>query len=261
MQINKETIKKGRGWIVKYLLIVVAVIAAPLIGKGIAPLFDEVSLKWGGKAELRGLFAELTTAIIWLTGMLVTMKVFTVIERRAVKENQEETLVEEEVAATEVVEFPQKKKKEQQPLLPLQNIGALFLIAVVCIVLVTVQIGLNVKPFYDLGEKMTLSDLVNKCGELGQNLIRAVMIVATLHCAYHLFELLFENAEDKRKELLIWLGVGVCSLLIGVIDVLISANPLAWTYLFFYVAFAAIFYFTKRNHKKSYLLILFIYIF
>jgi hypothetical protein len=63
MQINRENLKKSRGWILKYILIVVAVIAAPLIGKGIAPLFDHVALTWGGKAELRGLFAELTTTL------------------------------------------------------------------------------------------------------------------------------------------------------------------------------------------------------
>ena len=76
MQINSETIKKNRGWIIKYLLIVMGAVAAPLIGKGIAPLFDWVTLTWSGKAELRGLFAELTTALLWLLGIIITRKVF-----------------------------------------------------------------------------------------------------------------------------------------------------------------------------------------
>jgi hypothetical protein len=258
MQINRENLKKSRGWILKYILIVVAVIAAPLIGKGIAPLFDHVALTWGGKAELRGLFAELTTTLIWLVGMIV---VFLVEKKRKSTQETAEPIVLEEVAVTEAKQFPKKKKKEKTPILPLQNVGAIFLIVVTCLVLVTLQIGFNVKPFYDLGEKMTFSDLVNKIGELCQNFVRAAMIVTALHCAYRFFEILFENAGEKYREWMLWLGTGFFVLCIGIIDVLISGHALAWTYLFFYAAFTAIFYFTKKHFIKSYLLILFIYIF
>ena len=67
------------------------------------------------------------------------------------------------------------------------------------------------------------------------------------------------NKENLKW--LVWVGVGFLLLGFGVYDVLMSANPFAWTYLLFYVAFTAVYYFAERNNVKAFLLIFFIYIF
>ena len=261
MRMDNEKVNKLKLPMIQYLLILLGVIVAPILGRGLAPLFDWCSLTWSGPAELRGLFAELFTVFFWVTGSLVWRFVVKRKKAATLEIQEEVSELEQEVALADAT--PLQGKKKETEILPLKNVGILFLITIACLALVTLQIGFHVKPFYDLGEKMTFSKLVNKGGELGQNVFRCMLIYLALKTAFTLCEGFFEGAEldEKKKTLFVWLATDGLALLIGIGDVLISGHSLAWTYLVFYVAFTAIFYFTKKNFSKSYFLFLFIYIF
>ena len=100
-------------------------------------------------------------------------------------------------------------------------------------------------------------------GEAFRNLVKcALIMVALVNSRWIMEDVLQSNKiEGKFQEYVKWLGVGVLVMLFGTCDVLAFATPFTWTYLFFYAAFTAIYFFTEQSPVKSFLLIFFIYIF
>ena len=279
----------------RYALYFLAVVLTPLIATPIAKLFDWCVLDWSSPGQLRGFFTDLFTAILWLNELVVILIVEHFAKRSFEKKMGEtgirelqsdelsveplpqETEVEAEVAATEAETMFKgeektllKKEKLSQrvnswwkpkPMLPLRNVGILFLITAACILLISVQIDFQVKPFYDLGDKTTYSEIVNMLGFLVMNLFKCIWIVMIIQSALGIWQALMEYCNVAHVKFIKWIGTGAMVLLFGLYDVFTSANPFAWTYIIFYVAFTAIYYFQQRSNVKSYLLIFFLYIF
>ena len=262
--------------VVRYAAIILMLVVTPLLARPMAVLFDWAVLDWSREGTLREFWVEFFTAVFWLLewAAFLLLEHFVVKKYRAQGETVEEvsetaeTAVEAEAALTELAQTEKKKRKfsftwTKRDILPSLNVAILFAIAAACILLVTLQIGFYVKPFWELGNKATKSSLIIKCGEIARNLVKCIWIVAALKTSLRIAEELFENiqVEETLKKWLIWLGVGVLCLLLGVCDLLVFTNAFWWTYLLFYVAFTAIYFFTEQAPIKSFLLILFIYIF
>ncbi len=265
--------------VMRYVAILIMIVVTPLLARPMAVLFDWAVLDWSKEGTLREFWVEFFTAVFWL----LEWSAFLLLDHFVVKKYREQAKTAEEVsvnsvnteteeeaavAAAELTQTEKKKRKlsftwTKRDILPSLNVAILFAIVAACILLVTVQIGFSVKPFWELGNKATKSSLIIKCGEVGRNLVKCIWIVAALKISLRISEELFENVqvEEKLKKWLKWLGVGGLCLLFGVCDLLVFANAFWWTYLLFYVAFTAIYFFTEQAPIKSFLLILFIYIF
>jgi hypothetical protein len=270
--------------VIRYALIFIAVLVTPFLAQPIAKLFDWAVLSWSQEGQLRPLFVELFTAIFWLAEWIgfcfldkYLKKRFALENKDTLAKNQENSealsaaavgdVTETNEAIKENADKKRKKKREpffeKTPLLPLKNVVILFLIAAACIVVVTLQIGFKVKPFYELGDKTTYSQILIKGGEVLRNLAKGIWIVCILKTSLSLMEELSKNWQmaEKHAKLLKWLSVGALSILFGVLDIILFANPFVWTYILFYAVFTAVYFFTNQAAVKSYLLICFIYIF
>ena len=264
--------------IVCYILIFLAVILTPLLAQPIAKLFDWATLSWSQEGQLRPFFVELFTAILWLLEWAGFLFLDKYLKKRMAnrQENSETTNIAQEpmqevavgeAEKAEKKEGKEKKKKktisQKKPLLPLRNVAILFFIAAACIVVVTIQIGLKVKPFYELGDKTTYTKMLIKGGEVVRNLVKGIWIVSILKLALSMMEELVEQGKIKGNyaSIIQWVSVCVLTVIFGIFDIFVFANPFVWTYILFYVAFTAVYFFTEQASVKSYLLICFIYIF
>ncbi len=175
---------------------------------------------------------------------------------------------------TPPMQSEKKKKKFQikmlQHPLPMKNVGILTLIVVACIALMTAIIGFKVKLFYDLGEDIAGHDLYIAISVIARNAVKCFWILGILCAGRDMVDELFRSANFKGKELVGWLIVGALTLLFGVYDIFtfVIEMPMAKrdvlmlvAYLLFYVAFTVIYCLTERHKVKSFLLILFIYLF
>ncbi len=191
----------------------------------------------------------------------------------------EETHVAESSAEeTSVAEKTKKKKKKRKKFsikqwqnpLPLLNVAILTAITVVCVLIVSIIIEFQVKLFYDLGENITGHDLYLSISKIGRNAVKCFWLVAILHASAEMMGEVFKNIRFKWDKIVYWICVGALVMLFGLHDVFTSiygdthtrhAVAMTVTYLFFYVAFTAIYALTKKHKVKSYLLIAFIYLF
>ena len=277
--------KKLMGNIIRYVLVFLAVILTPLLAKPIAKLFDFVELAWSNEGLLRPFFVELFTAIFWLLEWIGFFFLDKYLKKRFAQKQENsnsemETMATDEsvkeaafadadvgVDANEATAQKQKGKKaplfKQTPLLPMKNVAILFLIAAACIVVVTLQIGFKVKPFYELGDKTTYTKMLIKGGEVIRNLVKGIWIVSIMKTALSIMEELpfMAKVQEKTAPWIKWLGVCVLAVAFGIFEIFVFANPFVWTYILFYVAFTAVYFFTEQAPVKSYLLICFIYIF
>ena len=247
-----------------YGLVFLAVAITPLIAAQAAKLLDFAVLEWWQHGQLRVFYTEVLTAVFWIAEMVGFHCLVKHLKKRQTNDTQDESSsrLSEEIAITKS-EKKEKKHMPKEPLLPLKNVLALFGVCAVCVLLLSAQIGFQVKIFYDLGERVVLSEIIDFGGLVVKNIVKCVWIVVLIKVSFTMMEAALKNAaiSEKAKLCLVWTGVLALVLLFGVYDVLYSANPFAWTYLFFYVAFTVMYVLTKRNFIKSYLLIFFVYLF
>ena len=290
---NKTVVLWNLARLVVYML---AILLTPFLAKPIAILFDPVVSDWWQRGDLRVFYTGLATAFLWL-GEIIGLffldrhlqKKFNVqidpakphaarrkagaaskqterVEQPAQTEQEQEAAAtventaENAEKATPVKSAPQKPKTQ---LLGWDRIIAIFLICVACVLIVSAQIGFEVKVFYELGERVVLIDVVNFSGTAGRDIAKCGWIVLLIKASFGLFEGIFEEAKinAKAKKVFVYLCVTALILAFGAYDVLSTQNPFAWTYLLFYVAFVALYALLNRAPIKSYLLILFIYFF
>ena len=271
--------------VIRYVLIFLAMLITPWVAQPIAKLFDWVALAWSDEGLLRPFFVEVFTAFFWLLEWAAFLVIDGYLKKRAAlqmaSQSQENAQTEtpemlEEVATAdeEKSENAKKAKKKSEPLfsktplLPMRNVLILFTITAACILLVTLQIGLKVKPFYELGDKTTYVKMLIKGGEIIRNLVKGMWIVCILKTSLTMAEEIVKGCKEKTMDwrenqvsLLKWCIVVVLTLAFGVFDVILFANAFALTYIVFYMAFVAIYFFANQAPIKSYLLICFIYIF
>ena len=215
--------------LIVFVLGVTLIAVTPFAARLIAPLFD-----WACYGALRGFFEELFLAALWLTE-IVLIAVF------CYKKWGETILAN-----------PQAKGKE----LPVKRIAVISLVTALCILVISAQIRFQVKPFYDLGEKFNGYEMLERLGGFLKNIIKCVWIVILIKAAQHFIEQCFVKA-DKRIPYAGFLMV----MTVGVYDLIVGANTLALTYLFLYVVYGWLYLLTDRSMSKTYLLVMFIYLF
>ena len=278
---NKTVVLWNLARLVVYML---AILLTPLLAKPIAILFDPVVSDWWQRGDLRIFYTGLATAFLWL-GEIIGLffldrrlqKKFNVqidpakpqiAKRKGEAQQEQPAQTEQEQEAAITAEntgkaAPIKTKKPQTQLLGWDRMIAIFLISVACVLIISAQIGFEVKVFYELGERVVLIEVVNFSGTAGRDIAKCGWIVLLIKASFGLFEGIFEETKinAKAKKVFVYLSVTALILMFGVYDVLSTNNPFAWTYLLFYVAFVALYALLNRAPIKSYLLILFIYFF
>lgn len=262
MQKKGEVSKKVIENTVRYAVYFLLVVITPLLAQPVAKLFDWCTLDWAEKGQLREFFHELFTCAFWGIEFLALYFVNRRMKSEGGKRNSSITKIEnQDLEIQAEVAVADGEKKAEKPLLPMRNIIFLFLISAACVLLISTQIDFQVKPFYDIGKKISTSGIMIKASVIVRNVVKCVWITMLLKSAYTLMEGVLETFKKKKSDWLIWLGVAFLVFCFGIYDVVASKNPFAWTYLLFYLAFTAVYYFAERNDRKSFLLIFFIYIF
>ena len=252
-----------------YGLIFLAVILTPFLAGQIAKIFDFAVLEWWKHGQLRVFYTEVITALLWVGEMIGFHYFAKFWKQKQAKKSQAETAIETEQtqaqqeAAVTLAETPKKTKKEKTPLLPLTNMLAIFALCAACVLLLSAQIDFQVKVFYDLGERVVLSEIIDFGGITAKNIVKCIWIVLLLKASLQITESAceFSLMKDSAKKWTAWILAGLLLLVFGVYDVISSENKFAWTYLAFYAAFTAIYFLTNRAPVKSYLLIFFLYLF
>ena len=273
--------------IARYTLYFLIVVVIPLICEPLATQFDWCKLKWSEPGELHPFFAEIFTIVLWLIALAVITTIQGYFQKSV---NGKKAMLSGDGLKTDAAEqtaaakpctkeervalrkLRAEKRKEafrtwrsanfsKKTILPWKNIGWVLLITSVCILLISAQIDFQVKPFYELGDKITYSEIFNKGGEIVLNVVKCAWIVMMLRAALGVWEALLEFWGISHVRFLKWIGAGAMLVLFGIYDVFATGNPFAWTYIAYYVAFTALYYFTERSEVKTFLLTFFIYIF
>lgn len=215
--------------LVLYVLSFLLIIATPFLARLIAPLFD-----WAGYGAMRKFFNELFTAIIWVLEIIL----LAIFYRKKFKEN--------------ILSNPETKGVE----LSLKRIAVISVVTALCIFVISIQIRFQVKPFYDLGEKFNGYDLINNLGIYLRNIIKCIWIVIMLRAMQNFIGQMLKKDVCKVP----YAGL-VLMLTVGIYDVIVGANTLTWTYLFFYMVYGWLYLLTDRSMIKTYLLVMFIFLF
>lgn len=263
-----------------YALFFIFAAVTPFIAKPIAVLFDGWKLtQWAEEGGLRGLFEQVLTFIFWAIEYLI---LWLILNKKQAGDKENVSSLSPalaEAATADATDKAAKKKAKKEralalnkrigfekksELLPIKNLAILTGIVAVCILILSMQIDFQVKPFYDIGEKVSTTGLAVKGSIILGNAIKCIWPTLLLKTAYKASSALmgsFTTLSEKQSTLLTWLLTGAAVLVYGVYDVLVTANPFAWTYLLFYVAFTFVYYFAKQDDVKACWLIILIYLF
>lgn len=205
------------------------IIATPVIAEYLAPMFDYIDY-----GALRHLFMEIITCVLWA----VEIVVIAIVCRKRWNVN--------------VLMNPKTRGKE----LPAKNMIILATLSIAAILIISAQIRFEVKPFHDMGVKITGYELMGNIGMLFRNAIKCGFVVLMIRCAQKFAELLI----GKGRSRFIW-GGAILTLTVGVYDLLIGANTLPLTYFLLNLLFGWIYLLTNRSISKTYLFVLLIYFF
>ena len=286
---------------IRYVVYFLAVALTPLLAKPIAPLFD-----WAGYSLMRPMFADIFTVIFWGIEWWIVFAVQKKIKNKKSKQNyirevgfsfldgrQENKNLDKEssdaiglhlVAKGENRPLTKREEKEllyrsekksgkvkcREPL-PLKNVFLLTLITVACIFTLSAVIGFKVKPFYDLGEKVTGYELCNRSVAIGRNFFKCFWILGIVRaCRGMSEELVRTSSLPENKHWAAWFIQVAFLLVFALFDVFTSVMVYPLTvrrlliglvYLLFYVAFVPVQALTEGSSVKAFLLIVLIYIF
>lgn len=282
MEKSAQTKKRFAANLLRYLVYFTLIVVSPIAAKPIAPLFD-----WAGYGQMRKAFEGLFTCIFWAAELIAIVLV-----ERHIKKNREKKLraalgidgsltktlqdgaeLKPELydafrawadAKPYEAELPPKKekgkkiRKAKEAPLPFWNVLLLTVISVACILLISVQTEFQVKPIYDIGEKVTGHQLLGKIGTLACNVIMCIWIVFFLSACYAMAESLTKGCKEKWAT---WLVSGAFLMVFGAFDAFFRMEEFSLTYLLFYAVFTLVYCLTKRNGGKTFGLVLLIYIF
>ena len=232
----------------RYIGYFIPFLIAPFISKPFSALFDFV-----GYGQWIGFFYETATVLLWLfcIGGIA-------IADSTVAKKKRKLMIEQ----TEMSEKDLLPVKKEKVLLPRINVWLLSLIAIFCVLAISTQIGFQVKPFYDIGEKNAAPQIWEKVMIIARNIIKCVWIIYFLNASLKMSAEIFKGVTDEgAKECLTWIIAGFFLMIFGLYDVVSSGQELKITYLIFYALFPVVHYFTRKSNVKSWLIIAFIYIF
>lgn len=215
--------------LILYVTGFLAIILTPAGARLISPLLD-----WVGYGAMEGFFDELFTSIIWVVEIII-------IALFCKKKFNRNILINSETKGME---------------LPVRRILIISGIIVACILIISAQIGFQVKPFYDLGEKFNGYELLNNVGIFLRNIVKCVWIVVMMRAAQDFIE----QISGRGNSRLPYAGL-VMLMTVGLYDIVMGINNLAVTYLFLYLIYGWIYILTDRSMIKTYLLVVLIYLF
>ncbi len=233
----------------RFVLYFLAVALTPLLGKATAPMWD-----WIGYGSVRGLFTEINTAFFWAVETVAFFFLF-----KLFKEKEEDKPQEAE-----------PKQKEKKAPIPRKNLYILSGICLGSVLLLSVVIGFQVKPFFDLGEKVTGYDILCTVGALGRNIVKMLWTVALFLNGLRMADEIIAAYGLTKKPWLRLLLSGSFLMLFGIFDIFtwVLTYPvggreilIAVVYFLFYAVFPIVYYYTEESRGKTYLIMTFIYLF
>ncbi len=205
------------------------IIVTPIIAEQLAPMFDYIDY-----GALRHLFMEIITCVLWALEIVII------------------AIICKKHWNVSVLMNPKTHGKE----LPAKNMIILAILSIVSILIISAQIGFEVKPFHDMGVKITGYELIGNIGMLFRNAIKCGFMVLMIRCA----QKFTEQIIGKGRSRFIWGGL-ILFLTVGIYELLIGANTLPLTYLLLNLLFGWIYLLTDRSISKTYLFVLLIYFF
>ncbi len=230
---------------VRFLVYFLAVVLTPFLARPTAHIWD-----WVAYGSLHGLFTEIHTVFFWLFE--------TIAFRFIAKALRKKGLV-----------APLAKKDSWKPM-PRKNLWILTGIAAGAILLLGGVIGFQVKPFYDLGEKITGYEIWCTVGVIGRNAFKCMWVLGMLLCGVRMADELIAVYSLSQKPWLRLLIGGSILMLFGLFDIFTSVlvypvslrgGLVAAVYFLFYAVFPLVYYYAEENRGKTYLIIVFIYLF
>ena len=260
---------------IRFIAYFAVIIISPFIGDFLGGFFNRVFY-----GQWVPFFSEMWECVIWLLAINSVLIINAVCRKNARKKaallaaESEETQTETQTPAPAqkcVDKLPERlaeKKERWRGPLPLKNVWIMAGLCALAVLIFTLQIGFHVKPFYEIGEKNTASELVYKVMLIGQDAVKCGWIVLFMRAALAMSEEIFASlGEEKRRSLgkwlpwLVWIVAGGILACFGVYDVLVYSANFALTYAFLYILFPVVYYLSKECGGRAYLVILFIYLF
>ena len=212
-----------------FVIGIVAILFTPFVARIFSPLFN-----WVGYGSLLVFWDEVFTSVFWFAEIAILK----IIYKKKFDKN--------------IISNPETKGQE----LPIKRVFIITGIVIVCILIISAQIGFQVKPFYDLGKKFNGYELLVNCGVFLVNIIKCMWITIMLKAVQDVFE----EIIGKGKMFIPFAGL-ILLLTLGIYDVITSAYNLPETYLILYAVYGLIYLLTDRHMIKTYLLIMFICLF
>lgn len=212
-----------------YVISMIFIVFSGMIAKMISPFFD-----FAGYGAMRAFFDELFTSLIWLVGIIAMFIVF-------LKKYKYNILSD---------------KDTRGEMLPLKRIIFIGVIVSACVLIISAQIGFQVKPFYDLGEKFDGYDMFNNLGIFMRNAVKCIWIVIMIKASHNLVETVLKKEKFKYPVC----GI-VLMLTVGIYDLIMGVNNLPVTYFLLYIVYGWLYLLVEKNSMKAFLLILFVLFF
>lgn len=228
----------------RFALYMVLFIVTPFLARLTSPCFVQISYD-----QLTPFFVDIVCTLMWL----IEIGLIALVER----------IIKRKTKTTAPAEGKKKKQKKEISVLPLKNVLVISGIIIGCLVVVGLQIGLEVKPFYDMAYRVTSAyAYLNNLGPIIMALAKCLWIILILKAALAMGEAAFGVIDAKGLQtFLVWAFATLVLFLFGLYDIIFFANKYALTYALFYVLFPLLYALAKKSGGKYYLIILFIYIF
>ena len=251
----------------RFAVYMALIIITPFFADMTSPWFVQISYD-----QLTPFFVDIVLTLLWLIEIGIVVAIERSIKRKRAQKTaatQQEDCVGKADASEELEEPCEKKtkkvKKERKEIsvLPLKNLLIIVGIILGCLIVVGFQIGLEVKPFYDMADRVTSAyAYLNNLGPIIMALAKCLWIILILKAALAMGEAVFGIMDDKKiQTCLIWGFATLVLLIFGLYDILFFGNKYALTYVLFYLLFPLLYALAQKSDGKYYLIILFIYIF
>lgn len=203
-----------------------------IIGGKLLSMISEPLFKHVNYGQMTVFFTEIVNCCIWIVCIIA---LYFFIKKKC---------------AVNILSNPLTRKQELEN----KNLIAVIGIIIVCILIISAQIGFQVKPFYDMGVKITGYELMGKLGGILSGIIKCVWMIILIECAQNICE---SRGLNPRVP---WGGI-VLMCTMGVYDIVFGLTTLVITYFVLNIVYGVIFLLTHKSVSKSYLGILLIYIF
>lgn len=240
----------------RFALYMALVVVTPFLADLTAPLFVQLAYN-----QLTPFLVDVVLTLMWLIEIGVIVWVERIIKRKAAKK-----AIAEQTGQIDVQETDGKKRKKEKraiTLLPLKNVLIITGIVIGCLVVVGLQIGLEVKPFYDMAYKATTAYVyLANLGPVLMSAGKCLWVILILKAGLAMGEAVFSVVQSQRlRTFLIWIFATLVLFAFGLYDILYFGNKYALTYVLFYLLFPLLYALAQKSDGKYYLIILFIYIF